>query len=140
MTVAMNDNCNIFDGVMYKLSVPSKVELKDEEHYFAVNNDDGTTKLYFKESLVGETVMVSYPKLVEVEEMVANMDNLGKTRYRYTETIHYTDGTEEVTVFDNVLITSFPYTINNDETEFSFTIRIQKAKNGHIMRKMRVLD
>lgn len=140
MTVAMNDNCNIFDGVMYRLSVPSKVELKDEEHYFAVNNDDGTTTLYFKESLVGETVMVSYPKLVEVEEMVADMDNLGKTRYRYTETIHYTDGTEEVTVFDNVLITSFPYTINQDETEFSFTIRIQKAKNGHIMRKMRVLD
>lgn len=139
LTVSMNDNCNVFDGLMHRLSVPSKIRLDDEEHYFAVNNDDGTTTLYFAESLVGSTVTISYPKLVEVEEKIGSVENIGTRRFRYTETIEYSDGTQMVTVFDNVLITSFPYTINEDETEFSFTINIQKAKNGHFMRQMRVL-
>lgn len=140
LTVALNDDCNPWDGLMHRLSVPSKIDIKDESDYFTVNNDDGTTTLYFAESLAGAVVTVSYPKLVEVEEMVGGVQYIGSRKFRYTETVTYSDGTQEVTVFDNVLVTSFPYTINEDETEFSFTINIQKDKTGHFMRKMRVLD
>ena len=140
LTVALNDDCNPWDGLMHRLTVPSMIDIEDEGDYFSINNADGTTTLYFAESLAGAVVTISYPKLVDVEEMVGSVANIGSRKFRYTETITYSDGTQEVTVFDNVLVTSFPYTINEDETEFSFTINIQKDKTGHFMRKMRVLN
>ena len=47
-----------------------------------------------------------------------------------------TDGTEVVTVYNNVLITSFPHSMKEgDEVEFEFGIAIQRDKDGHFYRE-----
>lgn len=139
LTVAIPNNCDVTGAQLKKLSVPTVVAL-DEGHYVAIDNGDGTVSLHFNESMVGTTVMVSYPKLVEVEEEVGDISNIGDVRVRYTETYTETDGTKYVMVFNNVLVTSFPYTINEEETSFSFTITIQPDNDGHLYRRYRVLN
>ena len=90
-------------------------------------------------------VKVAYPKLVEVEEIIGDFDYLGEKRVRYTETVSVMTGdgrvdSQIVTIYDNVLVTTFPDTINEDETEFSFTVRIQKGRDGHIFHRYKIVD
>ena len=139
LSVSTGVNCNITTSQLQKLSVPMKVAL-DEGHYFVLPNEDGSSTIYFNSALVGETVIVSYPKSVEVEEEVGDAANIGEVRVRYTESYVTTDGTQYVMVFNNVLVTSFPYTINEDETTFSFTITIQPDTDGHLYHRYRVLN
>lgn len=139
LTVAIPNGCDVTGSQLKKLSVPTTIAL-DEGHYVAINNEDGTVTLHFHQSLVGVTLQVSYPKLVEVEEEVGDIGNVGDVRVRYTESYTTTDGTKYVMVFNNVLVTSFPYTINEDETVFSFTITIQPDNDGHLYHRYRVLN
>lgn len=139
LTASIPNSCDVTGAQLKKLAIPTEVAV-DEGHYLALNNEDGTVTLKFHTSLVGATIMVSYPKLVEVEEEVGTVDNIGDVRVRYTETYTATDGTKYVMVFNNVLVTSFPYTINEDETVFSFTITIQPDNEGHLYHRYRVLN
>lgn len=139
LSVSTGINCNITTSQLQKLSVPMKVAV-DEGHYFVLPNEDGSSTVYFNSALVGETVVVSYPKSVDVEEEVGDMANIGEVRVRYTESYVTTDGTQYVMVFNNVLVTSFPFTINEDETTFSFTITIQPDTDGHLYHRYRVLN
>lgn len=134
LSVAFADSCNVTDAQLYRLSIPALVDV-DEGHYIVINNADGSTTLYFNEALVGSPVIITYPKTVEIEEAVASVDNLGSVKVRAAETITYTDGTKVVYLYDNVLVTAFPHTITEEETSFSFTLRIQKDATGHIYRK-----
>ena len=138
------DSCNVSDSQLERLTVPAKVQVT-ERQYFILNNDDGTATLYFNKALVGMKVKVAYPKLVEVEEIIGDFDYLGEKRVRYTETVSVMTGdgrvdSQIVTIYDNVLVTTFPDTINEDETEFSFTVRIQKGRDGHIFHRYKILD
>ena len=50
------------------------------------------------------------------------------------------DGVFEVHEYPNVLITSFPQTINNSDSEFSFTVSVQRDVDGsffHVMKHNR---
>ena len=141
------DDCRFSDTVadaeLTRLIVPSKVDLEKRE-FFILNNEDGTATMYFHHDLVGLEVKVGYPKLVDVEEMIADPNYIGEKRVRYTETVTTTLGdgridSKIVTVYDNVVVTTFPDTINEDETSFSFTVRIQKARDGHLFHKYRVV-
>lgn len=138
ISAAMADSCDVTDSQLIRLTIPTEVDV-DEKHYFVKENEDGSTTFYFNNSLVGKTVMISYPQAVEIEQQIGSVDNVGETRVRYTETVTYTDGTREVFVFPNVLVTSFPFTINEDETEFSFTISIQPDSKGHLFYKNRII-
>ena len=60
-----------------------------------------------------------------------------KTRMSYTKV--WTDGVKYRYVFDNVLITSFPDEVTDEETEFEFTITIQKDATGRFGRAYRIL-
>ena len=51
----------------------------------------------------------------------------------------HTDGVKYRFVFDNVLITSFPNAMTEEETEFAFTINIQKDAQGRFGRAYRIL-
>lgn len=139
LTAAIQNNCDVTTAQLKKLSVPTVVAL-DEGHYVAITNEDGTVTLHFNTALAGTTVIVSYPKLVDVEEEVGDVDNIGNVRVRYTETYTTMDGVKYVMIFNNVLVTSFPYTINEEETTFSFTITIQPDSEGHLYRRYRVLN
>lgn len=139
LSVAFADNCNVTDAMLTRLTIPAMIDV-DEGHYFVISETDGSTTVYFNKELVGSEVIVSYPRIADVEEEIADVENVGNVRVRMTETIEQTDGTKLVFVYDNVLVTTFPATINEEETEFSFTVNIQKDASGHYFRKYRILS
>ena len=55
----------------------------------------------------------------------------------YTKT--WTDGVKYRFVFDNVIITSFPDEVTDEESEFEFTVTIQKDATGRFGRAYRIL-
>jgi len=145
----MNQNeCGFFSAMMAegcstdeleKLSIPMIVDL-DGGHYLLVDNGDGTTTVIVNEMYVGKKILISYPKLVEVEEFIISADDLNEVRTRMSYTRRYTDGQKYRFVFDNVLVTSFPDAITEDETEFAFTINIQPDVNGRYGRAYKIVD
>lgn len=42
----------------------------------------------------------------------------------------FSDGTKEVWIYHDVLLTSVPMGITNEETEMEFTVAIPKSANG----------
>lgn len=136
--VQIKDSCDITGATLTQLSIPGDPSPVDAGH-FVVVHDDGSI-IFLSEDLIGMKVIVAYPQKADVEEYVASVDNIGSVRVRMAYEVSKTDGTREVHVFDNVLITSFPATIGTDETEFSFTVSIQKMANGQFYRVYRILN
>lgn len=134
--VQLADTCNI---TLKQLSIWSETLEPDEDHFIVnAHKDTGNTAVIFNKEYIGHEVIISYPQRVEIEETVANAENLKGVRTRMAVPVTLTDGTEELHVFDNVYVTSFPNTINAEETEFAFTINIQRDKDGNFFRIYRV--
>lgn len=132
--VDLADACDVTGAHLSRLTIPTQIAL-DEDQFNAITNDDGTTTLYFNKALVGSPVKVTYPQQVDdVKEYIASNENIGNIRVRAEQIVEQSDGTTIVYVYDNVLVTSFPHTINEDETEFSFTLSVQRGANGHMYR------
>lgn len=138
MSVTRADNCNVTDAHLVEYIVPSRVAV-DEKHFFVIDQEDGSAKVYVNSALVGQTLVIAYPQIVDVEEYVYSVDNVRyrKTRWSYTRT--YTDGVKYRFVFDNVIVTGFPDELTEDEAEFEFTVTIQKDANGRFGRAYRIL-
>ena len=139
VTVQKTEECNITDSFFKQLSVPTLVDLK-EDQFQVIKNADGTTDLFFNSVAVGAEVLVSYPRQVEIEEEVMTAENIGDVRARMSYPVETSDGVRYMYIFDNVLITSFPFTINNNsETAFSFSITIQRDDDNIFVRRRRIL-
>lgn len=138
VSVARADNCNITDAHLVSLVSPTLIDL-DEKHFIVVENENGSTTIVVNSALVGQELIVAYPQLVEVEEYVFGVDNVRyiKTSMSYTRVLN--DGTKWRFVFDNVLITSFPDEITDEESEFEFTVTIQKDATGRFGRAYRLI-
>lgn len=136
------DSCNINDSILTRINNPNLMNL-DERQFQVINSflnptvDVEGSKLYFNKALVGKTVIISYPRAVEVEEFIATEAGINERRAQMSYTKKQSDGVVEVHVYDNVLITSFPQTINNSDSDFSFTISVQRDKNGNFFRIMK---
>ena len=136
--VQVSDECNITDSYLVQLSIPALTTV-DDTHYQIIRNTDGTTDIIVNAALIGKNIKVSYPQEVEIiSEQVASADNLNDVRTRMIVPRTLTDGTRYLLVFENVLVTSFPATINTEETEFSFTINIQRDKDGVFFRRQHI--
>lgn len=134
------DECNTTDSFFKQLGVPTLVALA-EDQFQVIKNADGTTELYFNSVAIGAEVLVTYPKMRDIVEEVLSAENIGDVRVRMSYPLETTDGVRYNYIFDNVLITSFPFTINNsNETTFSFTITIQRDDDGVFVRRQRILD
>lgn len=139
VTVQKAEECNITDSFFKQISVPTLIALA-EDQFQVIKNADGTTDLFFNSAAVGAELLVSYPRMADVEEEVMTADNIGEVRARMSIPVTTTDGVNYIYIFDNVLITSFPFTINNSgETTFSFTISIQRDEDGVFVRRRRIL-
>lgn len=136
--IALADNCDVTEGMLTRLNVPTLIDM-GEMHFIVIPGEEGLTDIYFNSALVGQTVVISYPKEVEIEELVADVDNVGTRRVMMSYKEEQTDGTKWVYVYGNVLVTTFPQSLTEDETEFSFTINIKKDESGHYYRKYRIL-
>ena len=128
-SAAIADACDITEAQLERLSIPSRVDV-DEKHYQLIDNGDGTTTVLFNKDIIGQTVNISYPKAVMAEEYEFTEDAIGDARVRMSYTKTYTDGVKYRFVFNNVLITSVPDAVTQDETEFAFTVSIQKDSRG----------
>lgn len=137
--VQIADSCNVVDAELKRLVLPGTNVNFDERHYIVVANNDGSTTVYFHNSLVGQKVIVTYPRMASIERVNANKENVGDIRVRMRYKISQTDGSEFVYTFNNVLVTSFPATITTDEPEFSFTISIQPDSNGDYYTMDRII-
>lgn len=142
-TAAISDECNVTDATLNRVSSPVVLDINEKQFIVL----DGTTttladagKVLFHGSLVGKKVVISYPKKVDVEHFIGSEDALDERKVRMSFTQEQTDGVKQVYVYNNVLITSFPGTVNNEETTFEFTISIQRDKNGRFYDLFRVID
>lgn len=133
------DACNVIDSQLYRYSIPSKIDL-DESHYQLIDSGNGETIVLFNKDHIGTSILISYPKVVNVEEFVISDDFLDEIRVRMTYEKVHTDGVKYKFVFNNVLITSFPNALTEEETEFAFTIMIQRDSKGKFGYAYRILD
>lgn len=127
------------EATLDKLSFPTAVTI-DEKHFVLVDAGSGVTSVLFNSRLVGQKVLISYPRTADVEEFIISADDVNevKTRMSYVKT--HTDGFKYRFVFNNVLITSFPDTLGEEETSFSFTVSIQPDSQGVYGHAYRIID
>lgn len=131
---------NVSDAMLKRLAIPSRVDV-DEDHYQLIDNGDGTTTILFNAVHIGRDVLISYPKTVDVTDSFDITDekvNEVHTRMSYKKC--YTDGSVYRFVFDNVLVTSFPDALSeDDDAEGEFTITIQRDSNGRFGYAYRIV-
>lgn len=111
--------------LLVRYDVPALVDV-DDDHFIVKGK-----KVYFNSNLVGHEVTISYPSERDVKELVANVDFVDTTRVRMFVPYKLSNGVKRAKVYNNVLVTSFTDTINEDDTEFSITVSIQKDASGH---------
>lgn len=141
LTVQRQGACDPYDGMMSQLVVPRRYNTALTPEYYTVKqNEDGTTTLTFANSLAGEKVLISYPREVEVIERVSNADNLNSVHVSMAFSVKLSEHVTEMHVFNNVFVTSFPYSISENDTDFSFTLNIQPDKNGDYNHIYRIVD
>lgn len=134
------DECNVTDSQLNRVSSPNAINIA--ENQFIVLDGSTTVatdagKILFNEYLIGAKIIIRYPKKTAVESWVATDENLESRRVRMAFNIVQTDGVEMTYVYNNVLVTSFPFTINTDETEFEFSITVQRDSRGRFYEYMR---
>lgn len=126
--------------LLHRIMSPVAVTLSYDQYQVLSNEETGVSTFYFNAGLAGKDVLITYPQKAELKErIVGNNEHLGEVRVKMSYPWVYPDGTEEIHTFNNVLITSFPASITNEESEFSFTINIQKDADGNWFTIQRVL-
>lgn len=139
--VTIADNCNVTDAELSRVSSPVVVDLNQKQ--FIVLDGNLTTaadrgKVLFNSELIDEKVIISYPQTADVENFVATDEFMNERKVRMSFMLEQNDGVKIVYIYNNVLITSFPGTINNEETTFPFTISIQRDKDGRFFEMNRI--
>lgn len=120
-----------------RVSVPNRIIALDDTHFQVMPGDD-VVDILMNGAYIGKTVRILYPKTVEVEELVANVDNLNTVRTRMFVQKITSDGTKYNHIFDNVFVTSFPASLSESDTEFSFTITVVRDDDGNFFRIQKV--
>lgn len=131
--------CVIGEAQLEKLSIPMNIAL-DEKHYVLVDAGEGVTNVMLNKEHIGKKVLISYPKLVDVEEFILSDDAINEIRTSMSYVRKYTDGYKYRFVFNKVLVTSYSDALSEDEGEFSVTISIQKDENGIYGHAYRIID
>jgi hypothetical protein len=123
-----------------RLAIPSKVDM-DGGHYQLIDNGDNTTTILFNEIHIGKSVLIAYPKVVEVADSFDITDeDVNEVRTRMSYVKCYTDGSKHRFVHNNVLVTSFPDALSeDDEQEGELTLNIQRDANGRFGYAYRII-
>lgn len=131
--------CVVGEAQLEKLNIPMAVAL-DQKHYVLVDAGDGVTNVMVNADHIGKKVLISYPKLVDVEEFVISDDGINEIRTSMSYVRKYTDGYKYRFVFNKVLVTSYSDALSEEEGEFSVTLSIQKDENGVYGHAYRIID
>ena len=135
-------DCRVTEGMLTRVNTPTPVQIENNQFivldHTVVGGYPGV--LLFNEALIGETAVISYPQLVEAEHFVGNASDLDARRVRMSIVKEQTDGVRTNYVYNNVLVTSFPDSLSDEETTFDFTISVQRDRNGNFYEMFRVID
>ena len=134
------DSQNAAEAMLDRLAIPSKVDM-DGGHYQLIDNGDGTTTILFNEIHIGKSVLIAYPKVVEVADSFDITDeNVNEVHTRMSYVKCYTDGSKYRFVYNNVLVTSVPDALSeDDEQEGELTLNIQRDANGRFGYAYRII-
>lgn len=136
--VALNDSCNVTDAVLNRVNVGNSGIMLDSDQFAVETNVENGIVVRVATELAGKVVVVSYPRQVEGEHFVANTNTLNDRKVTLTYKRPMNDGTIDVFIYRNVLVTSFPQTISKSDTDFEYSISIQKDRNGNYYEYMRI--
>lgn len=136
--VALNDSCNVTDAVLNRVNVGNSGIMLDSDQFAVETNVENGIVVRVDTALAGKVVVVSYPRQVEGEHFVANTNTLNDRKVTLTYKRPMNDGTIDVFIYRNVLVTSFPQTISKSDTDFEYSISIQKDRNGNYYEYMRI--
>lgn len=132
--VQLADSCSPFEAQMEELTIPVLTEV--EEGYFQIlRNADGVAVI-FNEALIGTKVLIEYPQVADIKEFIMSTDSLNEVSTSMTVPYCFDGGVEELHIYDNVLVTGFPFGLSNQDQEVSFTITITKV-DGKFFRIQR---
>ena len=134
------DSQNVSEAMLERLAIPSKVDM-DGGHYQLIDNGDGSTTILFNEMHIGRSILIAYPKVVEVADSFEITDeNVNEVHTRMSYVKCYTDGSKFRFVYNNVLVTSFPDALTeDDEQEGELTLNIQRDANGRFGYAYRII-
>lgn len=136
--VALNDSCNVTDAVLNRVNVGNSGIMLDSDQFAVETNVENGIVVRVATELAGKVLVVSYPKLVEDgTHFVANTNALNDRKTVMTYKRLLNDGTIEVFIYRNVLVTSFPMTISKSDTDFEFSVSVQKDRKGNYYEYMR---
>ena len=125
--ITVDAGCNL----LKRYDIPA--ELMVDEDHFIVSPQENGVKIMMNQNLVGHEVVITYPREAEVTETVADLDNVDVVVKRTKLYVPYTlsNGKKMAKVYGNVLVTSFTDNLGEDDSEFSVTVSIQRAADGH---------
>lgn len=134
------DSQNVSEAMLDRLSIPSRVDM-DGGHYQLIDNGDGSTTILFNAMHIGRNVLIAYPKVVEVADSFEITDeNVNEVHTRMSYVKCFTDGSKYRFVYNNVLVTSFPDALSeDDEPEGELTLNIQRDANGRFGYAYRII-
>lgn len=134
------DSQNVSEAMLDRLSIPSRVDM-DGGHYQLIDNGDGSTTILFNAMHIGRNVLIAYPKVVEVADSFEITDeNVNEVHTRMSYVKCFTDGSKYRFVYNNVLVTSFPDALSeDDEQEGELTLNIQRDANGRFGYAYRII-
>lgn len=127
------DECTPYESTLAELSIPFLADI-DEGHFIVLRGAE--VSVIFNAAHVGQEVLISYPQKADIEEFVFGTDEINSVRTSMTVPYCFDGNVEEVHVYDNVLVTGFPFGLSNSATEVSFTITVTK-KDGKFFRVQR---
>lgn len=133
------EQCVVGDAQLEKLNIPMSIAL-DMKHYVLVDAGNGVTNVIFNAEHIGKSVLISYPKMADVEGFTFSDDAINELRTSMTYVKKHTDGFKYRFVFNKVLVTSFSDALAEDENDFSVTISIQKDEQGNYGYAYRIID
>lgn len=140
ISVQLKDACDAWETELTQLYVPNQNIAIAQDHYQVLKQADGSTNLRFATALVGQEVLISYPREADVDETVINTDNLNTVHVSMAVPVCEQERVVRMLVFNNVYITSFPYTMSENDTDFSFSINIQPDRGGDYFHNYKILS
>ena len=140
LSIQVKDYCHTTDSQLVRLNIPVTDNITiDERHFVVINNDDGTTDIVFGLP-AGLDMLISYPQVASIEHFVGNLNNLVGKKVRMAWPEIMTDGTKYVNVLNNVKVTSFPWNVSNEESDFEITLQAQRDVNDNFYERQRIVS
>lgn len=137
--------CDRFASVFHRIAIPTPTTLDDRDFQLLTSaagvDDDGVSLenvLLFNAINIGEKVQIMYPRVYDgdFEHYVYNTSNINRRTVRVYRELCYDDGTKEITIWKNVLVTAMPGSYSKtDATSWSITFTLRPDKEGNWYEK-----